>query len=175
MGRCGLLASSLLASMLATAGGRAEDATATGRMVQAFRQYCIDTDLTRFLAGIPKVPGDWKMGSEEDRWETRLMVPGDPHSRLTLSINWTNGIAHTCTVSAVWPEKSEIIRALAARMVLSEATSTLDERSEITSWTIRARGASAVVQLRVPTYAAEPGRSLTIHFGGSARTGPDVR
>jgi hypothetical protein len=173
MGRCGLLAAALIASMLATAAGRAQDVTATERMIQAFRQYCIDTDLTRFRAGVPKVPGDWKMRSE-DRWDTRWMMPGDPHSRLTLSIYWTNGLAHTCAVSAVWPEKSEIIRALSASIDLGEATSTLDDRSEITSWTIRAHGASAVVQLRVPTYVAEPGRSLTIHFGGGARAGAGV-
>jgi hypothetical protein len=98
-------------------------------------------------------------------------VRGDPHSRLSLEIFLTNGVPQTCTIGAVWPEKSEILAALAASTVLGEATSILDRGFEITSWPIRANGASAVVELRVPTYAAEPGRTLTIRFGETgART-----
>lgn len=180
MARFGLLVPVLLLSTLAAVAAHAQDVRASDRMVQAFRDYCINTDPTRIQAEVPKALGTWEpsgIATMADgtihEWHTlSWMVRGDPHSRLSLRILRTNGVPSACSADAVWPEKSEIIKLLAASVVLGEATSTYDLSSEITRWTIRAHGASAVVELRVPKYAAEPGRSLTIRFGETgARTG----
>jgi len=166
----GLLARALIASMLTSVAVEAQEVTSAEWMVHAFRDYCIDTDPTRFRTEIPKILGDWKL-EDEDRPEaegiiyrsyTLLMVRNDPHSRLTLEISWTNGKARVCTVNAVWPKKSEVIRALSASVVLGKASSTLGDSSEITSWTIPVHGTSAVVELRVPTNVAEPGGRLAL-------------
>jgi hypothetical protein len=176
--RFGLLVLVLL--IPAAVAGHAQDVTASDRMVQAFRDYCINTDPTRIQADVPKTLGKWKLagvsywgnGIIDEVHSLSWAARGNVHSRLILSISLTNGVPRACEVEAVWPEKSEIVKALAASMVLGEATSILERGSEITRWTIRAHGAPAVVELRVPSYAEEPGRTLTIRFGeNGARTG----
>jgi hypothetical protein len=161
--------------MLTAVAGRAQDATVSDRMVQAFLDYCINTDPIRILAKAPEALGKWGPptlvqmadGAIHDRYTLSWRVRGDPHSQLSLQILRINGVPRACTVGAVWPEKSEIIRALAASVVLGEVTSTPDvERSsEIIRWVTHAHGSSAVVELRVPTYIDEPGRSLTLLLG----------
>jgi hypothetical protein len=165
---------------LAAVTGHGQDATASDRMVQAFRDYCINTDPTRIQAEVHKALGTWRP-AVVDRWSDGTVnevlslswtIRSNVHSRLILSISLTNGVPRACAVESVWPEKSEIVKALAASIVLSEATSALEGDAEVTRWTIRAHGAPAVVELSVPIYAAQPGRALTIHFGKSGeRTG----
>jgi hypothetical protein len=174
MARFGLLGPVLLLSTLAAAAADAQDVTTSDRMVQAFRDYCINTDPTRIQAEVPKTLGEWNLAeatwfndTTDEVYSLSWTMRGNVHSRLILSISLTNKEPRACGIEAVWPEKSEIIKALAASIVLGEATSTPQRGSEITRWTIRARGASAVVELRVPIYAAEPGRTLTIRFGES--------
>ena len=175
MGRFGLLVPALLTSMLTAVAGRAQDATVSDRMVQAFVDYCINTDPIRIQENVPKALGKWGPpaiaqmadGAIHEWYTLSWRVRGDPHSQLSLQILRTNGVPRACTVGAVWPEKSEIIRALAASVVLGEVTSTPDvERSsEVIRWVTHAHGSSAVVELRVPTYIDEPGRSLTLLLG----------
>jgi hypothetical protein len=141
-------------------------------MVQAFRDYCIDTEPARLLAVPPKAPGKWNLSAvatwgdgrvEEVHTLSLIELFGDPHKRLSLRIVLTNGLPRTCAVDAVWPEKSEIIRALAASVALEAAPALETERDyEVIRWKTRAHGASAVVELRVPIYAAKPGRRLTL-------------
>src|SRR5262245_35240711 len=67
MGRFGLLVLVLLTSMLTATGGHAHDVTAPDRMVQAFRDYCIDKDPDRIFTEVPKALGKWTLSSS-DRW-----------------------------------------------------------------------------------------------------------
>src|SRR5262249_30184831 len=102
--------------MLAAVTGHAQDVTAADRMVQAFRDYCNNTEPTRIQAEVPTSLGKWKPSSHTIWSDGTSQVDhilswterGDAHSRLTLVISRTNGVPSACSVDAIWPEKSEI-------------------------------------------------------------------
>ena len=89
---------------------------------------------------------------------------GDPHTRLIIDIVEIDRVPHGCRVVATWGEKSEIIKRLSASVVLAEATTRLEYGAEVIRWMARARGIPVEIELRVPTYVNEPGRSLTLYM-----------
>jgi len=84
---------------------------------------------------------------------------GDPHTRLIIDIVEIDRVPHGCRVVATWGEKSEIIKRLSASVVLAEATTRLEYGAEVIRWMARARGIPVEIELRVPTYVNEPGRT----------------
>ena len=173
MQRFGLVVLALLSPILAaTATVQAQNTTSSERMVRAFQDYCINTDPERARAELTARLGR-PLGTTtsmqtanvvhtvvEDTWTGQ----GDPHSRLYFVISKIDGAPCSCSVIAAWAERTEIIRTLAANIVLAEATTRVEHGSEITRWTTQARDAQVVVELRIPTYVNEPGRSLTLYM-----------
>jgi hypothetical protein len=91
-----------------------------------------------------------------------LVERGDPHDRLIFGFSKIDGVHLACEVTATWGEKSEIISKLFADVVLAEATTRLEHDAEVIRWMTRVREIVSVIELRVPTYINEPGRTLAL-------------
>ena len=171
MGRFGWTVPLLVCSLLvATVAVQAQTTTSSERMVRAFQDYCINTGPKQARAELTARLGrpSSDIASNEvhaaigDTWTEQ--PNGDLHSRLFLTILQIDGIPCSCRVTTAWGEKLGIIKTLSEVVELSEATTTADHGSELIRWTTHARDVPVVVELRVPAYVNEPGRSLALYM-----------
>jgi hypothetical protein len=165
------------------AGGRvlAQSESPEVRMIQAFSRYCVETAAEPALVRraveeaatlVPRGTARFPNGGLYESAEILDSVARiDPHERILIRYGKGldgDGRERFCGVDVAWGQKHRIIAELHAKLAIADGTSTVEKASngrdevDITRWTTRVGNSEAVVELRMLTYAAPPGRYLEL-------------
>jgi hypothetical protein len=173
----------LLALCLAAIGVKpafAQDSAVEARLVQAFQNYCVATAgeprlVYAELAKVKTSAGDiTQYGSGRIFQRVEILDTSDPNRRLLIGygeIESDSGVLRVCKAEGAWGRKPELAATVAAVLASANGTSVAStgdvrEGEDVTRWTIHLGGAEGVVELRVPTYAGMPGRTLILIMRG---------